>query len=68
MESEVSPGPPCGAVVVELDGQESHKTKEQRAKDARRDRWFMARGIRVLRWTGSEVHRDADAIAPQVVV
>jgi hypothetical protein len=48
-----------GMVVVELDGHESHKTREQRTRDARRQRWFEARGIRVLRWTGSEVHADA---------
>ncbi len=48
-----------GIVVVELDGHESHRTREQRTRDARRQRWFEARGIRVLRWTGSEVHEGA---------
>jgi very-short-patch-repair endonuclease len=47
-----------GMVGVELDGHETHKTKEQRAKDARRDRWFAARKVRMLRWTGSEVMRN----------
>jgi very-short-patch-repair endonuclease len=46
------------AVAVELDGHEYHKTKEQRTKDAARDRWLMARGIRVVRFTGSEVFAD----------
>jgi very-short-patch-repair endonuclease len=45
-----------GMVAVELDGHESHKSKEQRLRDARRDRWFEARKVRTLRWTGSEVH------------
>lgn len=45
-----------GMVAVELDGHESHKTKEQRVRDAKRDRWFEARKVRTLRWTGTEVH------------
>jgi hypothetical protein len=48
-----------GIVVVELDGHESHKSREQRTKDAKRQRWFEARGIKVLRWTGTEVHAGA---------
>lgn len=49
-----------GMVAVELDGHESHKSKEQRMRDAKRDRWFEARKVRTLRWTGSEVHANAD--------
>lgn len=45
-----------GIAVVELDGHETHKSREQRTRDAKRQRWFEARGIQVLRWTGSEVH------------
>jgi very-short-patch-repair endonuclease len=48
-----------GAVAVELDGHEYHKSKEHRRRDAARDRWFAGRGIKTLRWTGSEVHADA---------
>lgn len=47
-----------GMVAVELDGHDSHKTKEQRTRDAKRDRWFAARKVRTLRWTGSEVMRN----------
>jgi very-short-patch-repair endonuclease len=47
-----------GTIAVELDGHESHKTKEQRKRDAARDRWFNARKIRTLRWTGTEVHAN----------
>lgn len=46
------------SVAVELDGHDSHKTKVQRQRDAERDRWFQARRISTLRWTGSEVYRD----------
>lgn len=47
-----------GMVAIELDGHDSHKSKEQRTRDARRDRWFAARKVRTLRWTGSEVARN----------
>jgi very-short-patch-repair endonuclease len=47
------------AVVVELDGHEGHKTREQRSHDTTRERWFEARGMRVIRWTGSQVWADA---------
>jgi very-short-patch-repair endonuclease len=55
------------AVAVELDGHEYHKTKEQRRRDAERDRWFEARGIRTLRWTGSEVYADPRGCVAELV-
>jgi very-short-patch-repair endonuclease len=45
-------------VAVELDGHDSHKTKEQRGRDAARDRWLLSRGIPVVRFTGSQVWAD----------
>lgn len=46
------------AFVVECDGHEFHeKTKEQAAHDKSRDRVLSARVARVLRFTGSEIHR-----------
>jgi very-short-patch-repair endonuclease len=47
-------------VAVELDGHDYHKTREQRTRDAERDRWLGARGIRVVRFTGSEVHANPE--------
>jgi very-short-patch-repair endonuclease len=49
------------SVIVELDGHDAHKTKEQRAHDNRRARWFDKRSMKVVRYTGSEVHADAQA-------
>lgn len=49
-----------GAVVVELDGHDGHKTRDQRTRDTRRERWFQARGMTVMRFTGSEVYADVD--------
>ena len=57
----------AGMVGVELDGHETHKTKEQRTKDARRDRWFAARKVRMLRWTGSEVMRNPQECVRELI-
>lgn len=46
------------SVIVELDGHDGHKTKDQREHDAKKARWFDKRGLKVVRYTGSEVHRD----------
>lgn len=54
-----SAGPKHFLVVVELDGHDFHeRTKEQAARDKKRDRWMQTQGIRVLRFTGSEVYAD----------
>jgi len=41
--------------VIEIDGHESHKTKEQRDRDYKRERYFQKMGITVIRFTGTEV-------------
>ena len=46
-------------IVVECDGHDFHeRTKEQAAKDRRRDREMQAAGFKVFRFTGSEIFRD----------
>jgi very-short-patch-repair endonuclease len=46
-------------LVVEVDGHEFHeKTKEQAARDKRRDRDLQQEGWSVFHFTGSEVWRD----------
>lgn len=47
------------AVVVEIDGHEGHKTREQRSADSARERWFQQRTMPVVRFTGSQVWADA---------
>ncbi len=54
-------------IVVELDGHEGHKTKDQRSKDAQRERWFKQKGLSTIRWTGSDVHRDAAACVGELL-
>jgi very-short-patch-repair endonuclease len=54
-------------IVVECDGHDFHeRTKEQASRDRSRDRWMAAQGITVLRFTGSEIHKDALACAESV--
>jgi very-short-patch-repair endonuclease len=54
-------------IVVECDGHDFHeKTKEQAARDKRRDRDLQIAGWKVLRFTGSEIWRDHQACADQV--
>lgn len=52
---------PKGAkkIAVECDGHDFHeKTKEQAAKDKKRDRDFLLSGVHVMRFTGSEIWKD----------
>lgn len=49
-----------GALAVECDGHAFHeKTKEQAQRDKFRDRCFISNDIPVMRFTGSEIWRDA---------
>lgn len=52
-------------VIVECDGHDYHASREQRTRDAKRDRDLMALGYKVVRFTGSEIHANADACARQ---
>lgn len=52
------------AFAVECDGREWHaKSEEQVARDKRRDRRLLAKDIPTIRFTGSEIHRDAEGCA-----
>lgn len=54
-------------VAVELDGHEWHeKTKEQAARDKRRDRILSTHGWLVLHFTGSEIFRDVRRCVKEV--
>ncbi len=55
-------------VVIECDGHAFHeKTKEQAQKDKARDRYLQIEGWAVLRFTGSEIFRNADACVVEVL-
>lgn len=58
---------PDKKIVIELDGHDYHKTKEQRTGDAKRERFLELEGWRVIRFTGSEVHKSAFDCVMQAV-
>lgn len=53
-------------LIVECDGHDFHSSREQRTRDAGRDRFLMAAGYQVIRFTGTEIHRDAVKCANEV--
>lgn len=54
-------------VAVECDGHDFHeKTKEQAARDKKRDRDLLAMGVQVMRFTGSQIWEDAGECARSV--
>lgn len=53
--------------IVEIDGQEYHKTKAQRQEDYERERFFQKNGYAVIRFTGSEVFTDARRCAKETL-
>lgn len=67
--SSASPRGVTEAVVyVEADGHSYHeRTKEQARHDKQRDRFFASQGLTVLRFTGSEIHRNASRCAAEVL-
>lgn len=53
--------------VIECDGHDFHeKTKEQAARDKRRDRVLVTEGFPVMRFTGSEIFRNPESCYEQV--
>ncbi len=47
--------------VIECDGHEFHeKTKEQASRDKKRDRSITAEGASILRFSGSDIHRNLE--------
>ena len=52
-------------LVVEVDG-EQHTRHAQVAHDQRRDRWFAARGYRVMRFQTIEVYESLDGVADTI--
>lgn len=45
-------------VAIELDGHEFHKSREQRTYDAKRERYLQRQGWQVIRFKGTEIHKD----------
>lgn len=59
---------PVSLIAAECDGHDFHeKTKDQVSRDKARDRELMARGIRVFRFSGSDIWRDAGGCVDQIL-
>lgn len=56
----------CLKVAIEVDGHEHHKSRQARTADAQRERNITQGGWQVIRFTGSEVHRDSRKCADSV--
>jgi very-short-patch-repair endonuclease len=55
-------------IAVECDGHDFHeKTKEQAQRDKARDRFLVSSGVKVMRFTGSEIWRDPTLCAIEVL-
>jgi len=72
IESQIKIGPykvdfVYGHCAVEIDGQESHKTKEQRMADYQRERYLQMQGYTVVRFTGTEVYRDPERCVDELI-
>ena len=48
-------------VLVECDGKEFHSSDDQQANDKLKDIAAAGAGIRLIRFTGAEIHREIDA-------
>lgn len=58
---------PQNNVVIELDGHDYHKTKEQRTNDSKRERWLKTQSYEVLRYTGTEIHNNTTACVYELI-
>jgi very-short-patch-repair endonuclease len=56
-----------GKYVIEIDGHEFHKTKEQREHDYIRERYLVKHGFIVIRFTGTEVFLSCASCAVEAV-
>lgn len=53
-------------LVVECDGATYHNNPNAIAHDKRRDRFFLLKGLAVMRFTGAEIRRDPRGCAAEV--
>jgi len=54
-------------LAVELDGQKYHSSYAQRKKDYERERYLMKQGWIVIRFTGSEINRNCEKCANELI-
>lgn len=56
----------AGALLIECDGKEFHSSAEQKKHDWQKDANAHDRGYLTMRFTGSQIHRDADGCAQKI--
>jgi very-short-patch-repair endonuclease len=54
-------------IVVECDGYEHHKTKEQITNDCKRQRELTKLGYTIVRFSGTEINRDCKACVSELI-
>jgi len=59
----------CAAVklVIEIDG-ESHGMGDRPKRDARRDAWLRGQGLRVIRFTATDVLKDLESVVTAILL
>jgi hypothetical protein len=55
-----------GALLIECDGKDFHSSDDQIQHDARKDEAAHDRGYLTMRFTGSQIHRNADGCAKEI--
>ena len=55
------------SVVVECDGYDNHKTKEQIERDYKRERYFIKEGYTVVRFSGTEINRNPEECCKEIL-
>ena len=53
-------------LIVELDGEDAHRTPAQRMKDAKRQEWLETRGYAVIRFTWAQVQFRQDGVSAEL--
>ena len=56
---------PAAKLVIEIDG-DYHNTAEQHEKDQHRDQRLTALGLKVLRFTNTQVERDIEMVLKEI--
>lgn len=55
------------SVIFEVDGYAYHNTKDQLTAEKKRERFLKLDGHTVYRFTGTEIHKDANSVAKEAM-
>lgn len=58
---------PATRLVIEVDG-ESHSMGEHPKRDLRRDQWLCEQGLRIVRFSATDVIRDTQSVVSGILV